>query len=339
MDAKPMTIRELAAIAGVSAGTVSRVMNGKPGVGKDARERIAQLIAEYDFRGDGNARQLAKGRSDTIGIVFPLHASEVVMHPVYPDLLGAISDAAQANGKDVNLFTTAGGDPSDHIVDAFRRRRIDGLVLPAASSEDPLVARVTEENIPTVLIGHRQTAPRMTWVDCSHDIAVEELTAAAIHSGRRRILLLNGPRRVSAYALRSAGFWRAVENSGLGDLLSCEEREMDMSYASGLAAGRTIGDADAVICSADSTAGGVLEYVRERGRIVPIDLDLAGFDDTPFSEHANPPLTSVRMPLRETGERAVRFLIEMTESGQTPEPEILATKVLWRSSIRAFSGE
>jgi LacI family transcriptional regulator len=333
MDGKPTTIREIAAIAGVSAGTVSRVMNGKPGVGKEARERIAQLIAEYDFRGDATARQLAKGRSDTIGIVFPLHASEVVMHPVYPDLLGAISDAAQSHGKDVNLFTTAGGDPSGHIIDAFRRKRVDGLILPAASSEDPIVAQVTAEGIPTVLIGHRQSAPHMTWVDCSHDDAIDELTTALLRAGRRRLVLLNGPKRVSAYALRSAGFWRAVERSGIADV-RCEELDVEMSYAAGVGAGRAIADADAVICSADSTAGGVLERLRETDRPVPAEIDVTGFDDTPFSAHSNPPLTTVRMPLRETGEQAVRFLIGMTDTGVTPEPAILATTVVWRESAR-----
>lgn len=334
MDGKPMTIREIAEIAGVSAGTVSRVMNGKPGVGKEARERIAELIERYGFRGDGNARQLAKGRSDTIGIVFPLHASEVVMHPVYPDLLGAISDAAQSLGKDVNLFTTAGGDPSEHVVDAFRRKRVDGLILPAASSEDPLVGRVAEEGIPTVLIGHRQTAPRMTWVDCSHDTAVEELTAALIASGRRRIVLLNGPKRVSAYSLRSEGFWRAVR-AAADPSLHGEEHDLEMSYASGLAAAPATRDADAVICSADSTAVGVLEHLREAHRPVPAEVEVTGFDDTPNSAHANPPLTTVRMPLREAGERAVRFLIEMTDTGATPEPVVLPTAVVWRGSTRA----
>ncbi|MEY9853121.1 LacI family transcriptional regulator [Leifsonia sp. EB41] len=337
MDGKPTTIREIAAIAGVSAGTVSRVMNGKPGVGKEARKRISELIAEYDFRGDGNARQLAKGRSDTIGIVFPLHASEVVMHPVYPDLLGAISDSAQLHGKDVNLFTTASGDPSEHIIDAFRRRRVDGLILPAASSEDPLIARVVEEGIPTVLIGHRQASDRMTWVDCTHDEAIEEIARRLIAAGRRRIVLLNGPRRVCAYGLRSEGFWRAIEASGLSDLVG-EEVELDMGYAAGIGASAAVRDADAVICSADSTAGGILELLRDSGREVPATVDVTGFDDTPFSAHANPPLTTVRMPLRETGELAVQHLIRLTEESITPAPTILPTTVVWRGSTGERAG-
>ena len=178
----------------------------------------------------------------------------------------------------------------------------------------------------------------MTWVDCTHDDAIEEITAAMITAGRRRLVLLNGPKHVSAYALRSAGFWRAVERLGTDDL-TCTEVDAEMNYAAGASAGAALSDADAVICSADSTAGGVLERLRELGRDTPSEVEVTGFDDTPFSAHSNPPLTTVRMPLRETGEQAVRFLIEMTESGATPEPETIPTEVVWRGSTGARGGE
>src|SRR5882757_5970635 len=131
------TIREIAALAGVSGGTVSRVMNEKPGVGPETRARIKALIAEHDFHGDATARQLSRGRSDSLGIVFPLQVSEVVMHPVYPELLGAISDAAQDAGYDVILFTTNASRGVEHVLDSVKRKRVDGLILPAASSDDP----------------------------------------------------------------------------------------------------------------------------------------------------------------------------------------------------------
>jgi LacI family transcriptional regulator len=331
---KPVTIRDIAALAGVSAGTVSRVMNGMPGVGASTRERISALIAEHDFRGDSNARQLSRGRSDSIGVVFPLQVSEVVMHPVYPELLGAISDAALTAGYDVSLFTTTGQEGVEHIVDAFKRKRVDGLVLPAASGDDPLIQRVIEEGIPTVLVGHRQESARMSWVDCTHDDAIFEITSAMLAAGKRRLTLLNGHRRVSAYQLRSEGFWRAI---GGRDDVEARELELGMSYPAGRQAGLELSDDDrrsaGIVCSADSTAAGVLEQLGKTGTAIPTDLEISGFDDTDFASHSTPPLTSVRMPLRETGEAAVALLRDLVEDPAVrAEPRLLPATVVRRST-------
>ena len=126
-----LTIRDIAAMAGVSAGTVSRAMNGQAGVGQATRLRIEQLIEEHGFRVDPTARQLSTGRSQTLAVVFPLHASEVVMHPVYPALLGALGDAAEKAGYDVLLLTQS-SEKAAHVLDTVVRRRVDGVVLPAA---------------------------------------------------------------------------------------------------------------------------------------------------------------------------------------------------------------
>ncbi|MCU1558537.1 MAG: HTH-type transcriptional regulator celR [Microbacteriaceae bacterium] len=337
---KPANIRDIAALAGVSAGTVSRVMNDKPGVGSETRAHIARLITEYDFRGDSNARQLSLGRSDSLGVVFPLQVSEVVMHPVYPELLGSISDAALASGYDVSLFTTTAEERVEHIVDAFKRKRVDGLILPAASSDDALIQRVVDEGIPTVLVGHRQESARMTWVDCTHDQAIFDIATAMIGSGRTRLVLLNGPKRVSAYQLRSDGFWRAANDARLVD---AQEIELGMSYSSGLQAAGDLftlpRPPDAIVCSADSTAAGVLEEFKRAGIAIPMTAEVSGFDDTDFASHSTPQLTSVRMPLRETGAAAVSLLLNMIDDRTAhPAPRLLDAEVVWRASTSPVGG-
>ena len=336
-DARATNIREIAALAGVSAGTVSRVMNRKPGVGDATRQRVAALIEEHGFRGDSVARQLSTGRSSCLGIVFPLQVSEVIMHPVYPELLGAISDAAQEAGYDVMLFTTKATASVEHIIDAVRRKRVDGLVLPAASSRDLMIGSVLERHIPTVLVGHRQRGERLTWVDCDHDSALYELTRRQLDAGRRRLTLVNGPRWVSAYRLRSEGFWRAVEEAG--PEVVGQEVESEMGYADGLRVAHDILAADAVpdaiLCSSDTTAAGVLESLSEAGIRCPDDVAVAGFDDIEFAQHSAPTLTTVRMPLHDTGVAAVELLIEMiSDAALTPEPRVLASQLIPRESDR-----
>jgi len=332
----PATIRQIAALAGVSAGTVSRVMNELPGVGPDTRARIKALIEEHDFHGDSTARQLSRGRSDSLGIVFPLQVSEVVMHPVYPELLGAISDAAQDAGYDVILFTTSASRGVDHVLESVKRKRVDGLILPAANSDDPLVARVQAARIPTVLVGHRQSGERLTWADCTHDEALYSLATALLRSGRRQLTLLNGPRRISAYDLRSQGFWRAIRDFG-DSAVSADEKVSEMGYSAGAVAAEQIiqhaSDTDAILCSADTTAAGVLETLAKAGVDVPGRVAVTGFDDIEFASHSSPTLTTVRMPLHDTGAAAVSLLLQMLgDSSLTPAPRVHDTLLVERES-------
>lgn len=335
------TIREIAALAGVSGGTVSRVMNGKPGVGPETRARVLALISEHDFHGDSTARQLSRGRSDSLGIVFPLQVSEVVMHPVYPELLGAISDATQDAGLDVILFTTNESRGIDHVIDSVKRKRVDGLILPAASSDDPLVARVRASGIPTVLVGHRERDERLTWVDCSHDEAIFELTRALLRGGRRSLVLLNGPTRVSAYGLRSSGFWRAIHESGDAGI-AASERTIEVGFAQGSRAADDLLDEnpgiDAIVCSSDTMAAGVLDVLARRDISVPDDIAVTGFDDIEFSRHSRPTLTTVRMPLHDIGATAVSLLLQIVEQGATaPDPDVLRTELIVRESAGSLS--
>jgi LacI family transcriptional regulator len=259
------------------------------------------------------------------------------MHPVYPELLGAISDAAQASGYDVSLFTTTAAEQVEHIVDAFKRKRVDGLILPAASSDDPLIQRVVDERIPTVLIGHRQKADRMTWVDCTHDDAIFAIAEPMLRAGKRRIVLLNGFKRTSAYQLRSDGFWRAVETVPSA-AATCTEIDLEMSYSSGLQTGLSLLEGelpDAIICCADTTAAGVLEQLNKAGIPIPEQVEVTGFDDSDFGNHSTPTLTSVRMPLHETGAASVELLLAMVgDASLTPEPRLLETTVVRRGSTR-----
>ena len=331
-----ITIRDIAALAGVSAGTVSRVMNNKPGVGAETRLRIAALIEEHGFRGDATARQLSTGRSNCIGVVFPLQVSEVVLHPVYPELLGAITDAAQLAGYDVMLFTTKVTDGTDHILDAVRRKRVDGLILPAASSDDALLQNATTLRVPTVLVGHRHREEFMTWADCDHDEALSAMAMRLLERGRRRLTLANGPQRISAYQLRSAGFWRAVRAFDPAPE-SVDELELDMTYAAGVALSATLLQRDrlpdAVLCSSDATAAGLMDALTVAGIRIPHQIAVTGFDDSDLSRHTTPPLTSVRMPLYETGTAAFELLLAMLEKNEAGfEPRILDSHLIPRES-------
>jgi LacI family transcriptional regulator len=328
------TIRDIAAIAGVSAGTVSRALNGLPGVGADTRRRISQIIGELGFRVDPTARQLSTGRSNTLGVLFPLHASEVVMHPIYPELLGALGDAAEQAGYDILLLTMS-GDQSAHVRDTVVRRRVDGVVMPAAGPRDPLPRQLTGLGAPVVLIGHRSRLPGIGWVDCAHDQAAGEMTRLMLDAGRTDLVLMNGPSHVSACKLRSAGFWAEIKRAGAA-VTSARELAVpfDTAAAAVEAAALLAGDSptDAIICSSDTIAAGVLDAARSLGLTVPGDLAVSGFDDRPFAALTQPSLTTVRMPLHEIGRAAAEMLFAMINNQPTSRRLILPTEVVVRGS-------
>jgi LacI family transcriptional regulator len=328
------TIRDIAAMAGVSAGTVSRAMNGLPGVGADTRLRISQIIDEQGFRADPSARQLSTGRSNTLGVVFPLHASEVVMHPIYPALLGALGDAAEQAGYDILLLTMSGRQPA-HVRDTVLRRRVDGVVMPAAGARDPMLRQLTGLGAPVVLIGHRSRLPTVGWVDCTHDAAAGEITRLMLDAGRTRLLLMNGPAHVSACKLRSAGFWARIEEAGPG-VVSAREVAVPFDTAAATTAAATLltrgNPPDAIVCSSDTIAAGVLDAARALGLTVPEDLAVSGFDDRSFGVHTRPALTTVRMPLHDIGHAAARMLFAMIGGQATSRRVILPTEVVVRGS-------
>ncbi|MFF5293996.1 LacI family DNA-binding transcriptional regulator [Paractinoplanes globisporus] len=328
------TIRDIAAMAGVSAGTVSRAMNGLPGVGADTRRRISEIIAEQGFRVDATARQLSTGRSNTLGVLFPLHASEVVMHPIYPELLGALGDAAERAGYDILLLTMSRDQPA-HVRDTVVRRRVDGVVMPAAGPRDPLLRQLTDLGAPVVLIGHRSRLPSVGWVDCTHDTAAREVTRMMLDAGRRDLVLMNGPVHVSACKLRSAGFWAEVTEAGPA-VASAREVSVPFDTAAATAEALTLlsGDSppDAIVCASDTIAAGVLDAARSLGLSVPDDLAVSGFDDSPFGALTQPTLTTVRMPLHDIGRAAAEMLFAMIDQRPTSRRVVLPTEVVVRAS-------
>lgn len=312
-----LTIHDIAALAGVSAGTVSRTLNGQPGVGSATRERIMQIVTERGYKIDAAARQLSTGRSRTIGIVFPLQVSEVVIHPVYPVLLGSLGDAAQERLYDIMMFTVSSPERIGHVINSVEEKRVDGVVLPAAGSRDPLVRQLSERRTPVVLIGHRVRSGSVGWVDCTHDQAAAEFTSSMIAHQRRRLVMLNGPAHVSAFRLRARGFWDAVEGSGAP--VAAEEISIEMDARAAFETAHELlagpNRPDGIVCASDDIAGGVLDAARSLGVNVPTDLEVTGFDDSAFAVHTTPPLSTVRMPLQDIGRAAIELLVKMIEAG------------------------
>jgi LacI family transcriptional regulator len=333
---RKLTIHDIAKRAGVSVATVSRVINRQPGVGAETRARLEQLFVETGFSASLSAQQLATGKSRLVGVVFPVEISQIVLHPVYPALLGAVGDAAAERGHAVLLATTSGH--LTQTVDVLTRHGVDGVILPAAGPDDPLLPALAALGTPTVLIGYRSEEPLFRWVDSDHDVAAYRLTRHLIEQGRRRLVHLGGPAEVSACVLRALGFGQAVEEAG--DAIAWSRTEfIRFDSAQAAARARSIltdpaSTPDAIVCGSDHIAAGVLRAAQELGIAVPAALAVTGFDDLELASHTTPPLTSVRMPLKELGAAAVSLLLDYPVQ-VSPHSVLLETQTLYRGSTEA----
>jgi LacI family transcriptional regulator len=327
---RKVTIHDIARQAKVSVATVSRVINQQPGVGAETRARLEALFVEVGYSASMQAQQLASGRSRLIGVVFPLEISQIVLHPVYPALLGAVGDAAAERGYALLLATTSG-----HLrqtVDVLTRHRVHGVILPAAGPGDPLLPALSELGAAVVLIGHRAEDAQFRWVDSDHDVASYWLTRRLIEQGRKRLVHLAGPREVSACVLRAQGFDQAVaESDSAIEWARVEWTRFDSVEAAARAHSIFTdpgGPPDAVVCGSDFIAAGVLLAARELGVAVPDELSVTGFDNLDLAAHTSPTLTSVRMPLKELGAAAVSLLLDDLK----PRSVLLQTEILYRQS-------
>jgi LacI family transcriptional regulator len=289
-------------------------------VGAETRARLEALFAEVGYSASMQAQQLASGRSRLIGVVFPLEISQIVLHPVYPALLGAVGDAAAERGYALLLATTSGH--LSQTVDVLTRHRVHGVILPAAGPGDPLLPALSELGAAVVLIGHRT----------DHDVASYWLTRRLIEQGRKRLVHLAGPREVSACVLRAQGFDQAVaESDSEIEWARVEWTRFDSVEAAARAHAILTdpgGPPDAVVCGSDFIAAGVLLAARELGVGVPDQLGVTGFDNLDLAAHTSPTLTSVRMPLKELGPAAVSLLLD----DLSPRSVLLQTEILYRES-------
>jgi DNA-binding LacI/PurR family transcriptional regulator len=323
-------------LAGVSAGTVSRVVNGRDGVGSNTRERVLTLIDEKGYRASFFAQNLAGQRAQAIGVVFPLLASELVIHPVFPELLGAVGDAASEAGYSLSLVTAPERDRNDHVLEEVSRGRLDGVLLPDVRAGDDLLDQLAEREFPTVVVGHR--AEQVAWVDCDHDQASFELTTLLIETGHDQIAFLNGPPELMACQLRHAGYRRALETAGL-PMRTELEREGTFSAKHGFDAlsellEQTNRDRPtAVVAASDLIAAGAYQAARAQRLRVPEDVAITGFDDQPVAAHLQPPLTTVRMPLAEMGRFATEVLLRLIDGEDVrPRSLVLPTEIVLRES-------
>lgn len=322
--ARPPTMADVAALAGVSPQTVSRVLRGLDNVSEATKAQVQVAVERTQYRRTGLARALVTGRSMTIGVL----THETDFYSRSSILLGA-QRGTRKRGYHVSAAGVESLDPSE-IVEAVERLRdqgVDGLLLAVPIWDESSLQRATA-GIPTVVIDAAgPTRDEVITVDqhAAGRLATEHL----LDLGHRTVWHISGPASWKGASGRTQGWADALRERG------CEEPTVlygDWSPESGYRNGQLLAripDATAVFVSSDEMAFGVIRALSEAGRRVPEDVSVIGMDDIALARYATPPLTTIRQPFSEMARSAVHHVIDLigdpaaVHEGTVVEPQLI----------------
>ena len=302
-------IEDVAAAAGVSMKTVSRVLNNEPGVREATRAKVLETVAAMNYRPDPSARSLAGNRSYLVALLYDNPSPNYLM-----EILTGVVEACESHHYGMVMQPVSYHSPDflDAVDSLVMSSRLDGLILtPPLTDSDALLDRLDQRGVPFCCISPKGREGRIGVTMDEHE-AVCELMAHLIELGHRRIGHVRGHPDHGASEWRMAGYRSALRRAGLRDDPALVV-DGEFSFDSGLAAGRQLlalaERPTAIFAANDDMAAGVMRAASELGLRVPRDVSVCGFDNTPISQQIFPALTTVQQPTRDMGQVATVQLL------------------------------
>ncbi|MGN7978391.1 LacI family DNA-binding transcriptional regulator [Microbacterium sp. 22195] len=327
------TIEEVAALAGVSRSTVSRVVNGSTAVSPEALAAVQTAIAQLNYAPNRAARSLASRQTYAIGLVVPEDTTRFFGDPFLASVVAGISARLADSDYILNLLI-ASDDPGGKMVRFVRNGGVDAAIIVSHHTSDSFVGSIADA-VPVVFGGRRSNAQESDIIiDVDNVAAARDAVAHLIALGRRRIATITGTMTMSVSIDRRDGFLAALADAGLEP---AGEVDGDFSEQGGAdAAARLLEQAerpDAIFIASDLMARGAIGVLRSAGLRVPEDVAVIGFDDSALAAASD--LTSVRQPMFHQGEMLAGMIIDVL-AGRRPAPlTILPTELVVRGSAPA----
>ncbi len=334
-------LADIAAQAGVSEATVSRVLNGKPGVSAATRQSV---LAALDLLGYERPVRLRQRSAGLIGLITP-----ELDNPIFPAFAQVIGQALTRQGYTPVLATqTPGGSTEDELVEMLVERGVSGIIFVSGLHADSTAdmgryERLRGQGVPFVLINGFSPSVNAPFVSPDDRSAVRLAVTHLAALGHDRIGLAVGPKRFVPVMRKIEGFIRSM--SEVLDVPAEAAQELIQHSLFTLEGGQAAASAlldrgcTALVCASDMMALGAIRAARQRGLAVPRDVSVVGFDDSPLIAFTDPPLTTIRQPVTAMGQAAVHALLE--EIGGTPAPHsefVFLPELVVRGSTSAGPG-
>lgn len=332
MDKDKLTIKDIAELAQVSKGTVSKALNNQPGVGKETRERILKLVKKLDFQPNATAQALASSKTENLGFFIPDSAHNTISGSYWSELTSGILHSANEEGYNILLFTIPdGGDLFEAYNKLLKRNRVDGFIVGTELLDSKSINALYVSEIPFVLVGEN---PKMNHynVDVDNYKSGFEITQYVINQGYKRIAFLSPPERYPYSRNRVQGYRDAINKSDLDFSFHtyCEYEKVKTHAAIDKIMEE---NPDALIVG----AGGdfIFDTIDELDKlgIKTPDFGLASFDDYVFMNYITPKITTVKQPLKALGASSVQMLCDIIRNGEAKNEQIIhTTQIIPRES-------
>ncbi|MEL5991326.1 LacI family DNA-binding transcriptional regulator [Microbacterium phosphatis] len=327
------TIEEVAARAGVSRSTVSRVLGGGDRVSAAALESVKQAIAELDYVPNRAARSLASRQTLAIALVVPEDTTRFFGDPFFASIVSGVNARLASSEYILNLFI-ASGDPGDKTTTYLTGGNVDGALIVSHHASNTFLDRI-HRTMPVVFGGRPMPAAQdgYYFVDVDNVEGGRIATSHLVETGRRRIATITGPLDMTVSDDRLQGFRQVLAEARLEPRIV---ENGDFTIDGGAAAMErileTAPDTDAVFVASDLMARGALRVLQARGVRVPEDIAVVGFDDSPAATDMPPHLTTVRQPSREQGESMTEVLLARLAGEDPPQATILHAELVIRDT-------
>lgn len=328
------TITDLARLAGVSPGTVSRALAGKSLVNAQTREKIEALAREHGFRPNQMASGLRRQKTGVIGVVIPLgHDSrQQISDSFFMTLLGFLADELTRHGYDLMLRRVVPDNDADWLDRFIGSGMIDGVIVIGQSDQFDRIEEVADGYTPMVVWGNHAEGQRHCVVGSDNRLGGRLAAERLIAGGAQRIAFL-GDTTAIEFAARLAGAQDVAARMGLPPVLALPTH-LSPDRASEEIAGHLAahaGEIDGIFAATDTLAALCLTELRRQGIAVPDAVQLVGFDDLPIARQTVPPLTTVHQDIA-AGARGLVDLLLRRMAGETTESLVLPPELVVRET-------
>ncbi len=334
LNLKMITLKDLALAANMSVTQVSRALNNKDDVSEETKKRIQQLANDMGYIKNITAKNLAMSVSNEIALVlkgFEVPSNSVDYNPIYPILCG-VNKVAVENEQTVVVHIIP--DNISNYVHFFRNKGISKAILFGFDYDDERLGEVYESNIQCVFIDVQVNSDTKGCVVVNNTLystkAVEEL----LKSGKKNIAMISGTSHALVSLEREAGYKIALEKSGkkIYEIFRGNFNRKDAKIVTKEILSK-YPEIDGIFCASDYMALGCMEALQERGKKIPDDVGLIGFDNIPISKYTTPPLSTVEQDDYLKGIEATKMLVKMSNGKKIPHTKTLDCEIIKRESI------
>ena len=341
MAKRKVNIKDVATKADVHPSTVSRVLNPETRsmVSREVADRVTRIADEMGYRRSPLAAGLRTGRTHTVGVLIP-----DLTNPMFPPIIRGIERSLAEQGYIAILADSDNNQTNESaIVESLKSRHVDGLILATAHRRDPVVSACVSEGIPLVLVNRTIDEHSVTAVINDDDYGIGLAVSHLVGLGHQWIAYIGGPqdtttghdRYLAFRKLMRTGQFRS-DNDLIQNCKAFTENAGRIGFLSVLNKGRKF---TAVIAANDLLALGCYDAMTELGLECPLDISVTGFNDMPFMNRVQPPLTSLHIPHDEIGRQAARLLLEKIRNPESPVRTVnLLPELMVRASTAAPKG-